>query len=169
MQVFVPTTNQLLADKYGKYADSADKLDGHPIVSFPFSIQDVPSQAQSLALTLIDHDSIPVCGFTWIHWTAANIDPRNTEFPEDASRQMPFAMIQGNNSNAGSMVGATNPNVIRKYTGPTPPDKDHAYTLTVYALDTHLDLQDGYWLNAFYHAAEGHILDQASTDIISRS
>lgn len=169
MQVNVPTKNHLLADQFGKYAKEADRYAGNPVISFPFSVSEVPAGAQSLALRFIDHDSIPVCGFTWIHWTAANIDPRVTEFPADASRQQPFAMVQGNNSNAGSLVGATDPQVTRYYTGPTPPDKDHRYTLTVYALDTKLPLTDGYWLNEFYHASEGHIIDTASTDVVSRS
>lgn len=169
MQIQVPTTNRQLADRYGKYADRVDQTDGHPVVSFPFSIRDVPTSTRSLALTLIDHDSIPVCGFTWIHWTAANIDPHITTFPADASRQHSFEMIQGNNSNAGSLVGSTNPAVTRHYTGPTPPDQDHTYTLTVYALDTKLDLTDGYWLNAFYHASAGHIIEQTSIDIVSRA
>ncbi|WP_010621320.1 YbhB/YbcL family Raf kinase inhibitor-like protein [Paucilactobacillus suebicus] len=168
MQVNIPTENNLLPDRYGKYADEADRYNGRPVVSFPFSISDVPAGTKTLAIRFIDHDSIPVAGFTWIHWTAVNIDPSITEFPADASRHHDFDMTQGKNSSAGHLVGETDPKSSQGYTGPTPPNSDHAYTLTVYALDTELPLHEGYWLNEFYHASEGHIIDSVSQDVISR-
>ncbi len=50
-----------------------------------------------------------------------------------------------------------------------PPDKTHYYTLTVYALDTKLDLKDGYWLNDFLRKMEGHIVDSATISVPSRA
>lgn len=57
----------------------------------------------------------------------------------------------------------------KTYIGPCPPDKDHLYTLTVYALDKELDLKEGFFLNELRHAMNGHILAQASHDFVGRS
>jgi len=49
------------------------------------------------------------------------------------------------------------------------PDKTHYYTLTVYALDTKIDLKEGYWLNDFLHEMEGHIIDSATISVPNRA
>lgn len=170
MKVSVPTSNGLLLDKYGKYAAKDEIYNGNPAVSFPIEIKEVPAKAKSLALTLVDFDSVPVCGFAWIHWTAINIPAAaSVTIPEDASRKGGITMIQGNNSAAGPLVGQKDPLTTRHYVGPTPPDKTHDYWLTIYALDTQLDLPEGFWLNEFYHAAKGHILEKQRLSIPSRA
>lgn len=77
-------------------------------------------------------------------------------------------MIQGQNSFASPLAGSCNPKVIHQYCGPTPPDKDHAYTLTVYALDTELNLQQGFYMNQLYQEMKGHILAETSIEILAR-
>ena len=47
------------------------------------------------------------------------------------------------------------PSVAKGYIGPQPPTTVHHYTLTVYALDSELDLKEGFWLNELLHASEG--------------
>lgn len=168
MQISVPLVNGLLPDKYGKYAPDHDMLVGHPVKSFPINITDAPTGTKSFALVFIDFDSTPVCGFTWIHWLAANIPATMTSIPENASRAADGRFVQGNNSNAGRLVNG-NQQIIRGYVGPQPPDKKHDYTLTVYALDSALPLADGYWLNDFLHAAKGHILAKAKITLPSRA
>lgn len=170
MQISVPitSTNQL-PDKYGKYAEGSDMLDGNPVRSFPITITGAPADTQSFAVSLTDDDAIPVAGFTWIHWAAANIPAALTEIPEDASRVLAGQFVQGRNSNASKFVGSSNPNVYQRYTGPTPPDKTHVYTLTVYAVDTELTLHEGFWLNELKHALNGHVLAQSTLDLPSRS
>lgn len=69
----------------------------------------------------------------------------------DAPKDEEKEMIQGTND--FGTVG---------YGGPTPPDKPHNYVITVYALDTTLDLKDGFTKKAFDAAIEGHILAEAS-------
>ena len=165
MEIQVPVTNGYLPDEYGKYSQVMEA--DHPVKSFPIEVKDVPAGTKSLALTFIDFDSTPVCGFTWIHWLAANIPADWTTIPEDASRKQAGDFVQGKNSNAGSLVKG-DPAITTGYVGPQPPDKDHAYTLTVYALDEELPLKDGYWLNEFRHAASGHVLAKAKCDIVSR-
>ena len=60
-------------------------------------------------------------------------------------------------------------NGIRGYIGPCPPDKDHCYTLTVYALDCEMNLQPGFYFNEFHWALQGHILDSVELNILSRA
>lgn len=169
MQLSVPLTAGLLPDQFGKYAGSADLHAGKPKRSFPITIEAAPAGTQSLALTLVDFDAVPVSGFPWIHWCAANIPGDTVLIPEDASRSGVLPMVQGRNSNAGGMVRASDPLVAQGYVGPQPPDQTHAYTLTVYALDTTLALDNGFWLNALRHAMAGHVLAKASLDINSRA
>jgi Raf kinase inhibitor-like YbhB/YbcL family protein len=170
MQIHVPLDNNgYLPDRFGKYADAADKLNGVTARSFPIEIQSVPTDAQSLALTFIDYDAVQVSRFAWIHWLATNIAPDTTLIPENASIERATDMIQGANSYGSFFVGETDPRIINRYGGPNPPDADHDYTLTVYALDTKLDLAEGYFLNNFYKAIRGHVLEQAELIIKSRA
>ena len=67
MQLSIPTINGALAATYSKQAAVAQTYKGHPIISFPVDISDVPAGTHSLAFTFVDHDAIPVGGFTWIH------------------------------------------------------------------------------------------------------
>lgn len=95
MQVSVPLENGLLADEYGKYAPASAILADHPIKSFPISISDAPAATKSFALVFVDFDSTPVCGFTWIHWLAANIPATMTTIPANASRKLADQFVQG--------------------------------------------------------------------------
>ncbi|WP_373842399.1 YbhB/YbcL family Raf kinase inhibitor-like protein [Limosilactobacillus sp.] len=168
MQISVPLIDGFLADEYGKYAPADLMVANHPVKSFPIHITDAPAGTKSFALVFIDFDSTPVCGFTWIHWLAANIPATLTAIPADASRQLKAQFVQGKNSNAGRLVNG-DPQIASGYVGPQPPDKAHDYTLAVYALDTVLPLENGYWLNDFLHAAEGHVLAKAKATIPSRA
>ena len=42
MNISVALKNGLLPDKYGKYAPVEDTIDGHPCVSFPIDVSEVP-------------------------------------------------------------------------------------------------------------------------------
>ncbi|MBP2058404.1 Raf kinase inhibitor-like YbhB/YbcL family protein [Lactobacillus colini] len=158
MQVQVPLENGFLADEYTKFASDADKIAGKPAKSFPISIKNIPAGTQSLAIYFKDFDSVPVCGFVWIHWLAANI-PTVSEIPADASRNKPFNFIQGANSNVSKLLPKLSGPQLG-YTGPQPPTGVHDYELTVYALDNNLELEDGYYLNEFLEKIDGHIIDK---------
>lgn len=168
MQVSIPTENGVLAAKYAKQAAANQQYKGHPIISFPVHIQAVPAGTKTLAFVFYDHDAIPVGGFTWIHWIAANLPADTTLIPENASQTGAVAMIQGNNSTAGGYTGETDLKVTQHYVGPYPPDQDHDYTFKLYALDTELPLQPGYWLNDFYKLSAGHILATAKTVVVGK-
>lgn len=163
MKVNVPLDRGFLPDKYAKKAAPEFQLEDHPIVSFPIDIQDVPAGTQTFALTLVDFDAIPVCGFAWIHWTAANIPVELNHLPENASREL-HDFIQGNNSAAGYLVGGDQ-KISRNYLGPRPPEGVHNYTLTVYALDTELPLENGYWMNELLDAMKGHVLEKVKVEL----
>jgi len=137
--------------------------------SFQLSWSDLPANTQSLALIFIDHDAIPVCGFSWIHWTVANIDPKIKELPENASLDM--NLLQGVTSWSSPIV----PEDWRLscddaigYGGCAPPDKEHKYTITLYALDCKLNLARGFYANELLNSMEGHLLDTATLTALYR-
>lgn len=164
----------MVPDRYAKYADAAHLYQGCPTTSFPFEVEGVPQDARSLAVTFTDYDSIPVCGFTWIHWVAAGIDACYAKggriaFPEDASNAGAFGMVQGKNSSASRLVGSSDPLLTCRYNGPQPPDATHVYTLRVYALDVMPQLAEGFWANELVHVLRGHVTDWAGANLPARS
>lgn len=76
--------DNILPDVYAKKAKVQVK--GNAVVSFPFTIEDVPEKTKSFAWTFVDYDSIPVCGFAYIHWVVANVSADVTVISEDFSR-----------------------------------------------------------------------------------
>lgn len=170
MRIHVQLENGLLPDRFGKHAPAEWQIDGCPVRSFPIEIEDVPEGARSLALTFLDWDAIPVGGFCWIHWIACDFPPGTRLIPEDASASGAVPCVQGSNSDWSPLAGSrTDPRIIRRYAGPCPPDKTHDYTLTVYALDCELGLEEGYYLNEFRRAIRGHVLAEASLELPSRA
>ena len=164
MEISVKTDNGYLCDKYSKYAESKYKINGNPIVSFPIEIKNISPKVKTMALTFVDFDSAPVCGFVWIHWLVANIVPTN-EIPENASADGFGSMVQGANSLISGFVGETDKNLVYRYSGPTPPDKDHNYTLKVYGLDCELELNEGFYINELIEKMNGHIIEKASINV----
>jgi len=162
-----------LPDRYAKHADRRYIYAGTPTCSFPFEVTGIPEGTNALALTIVDFDSIPVCGFPWIHWCAYlgsdNVRDGVLSIPEDASNQRWNGMVQGRNSSASRLVRSNDPLLASRYNGPQPPDRDHDYTFTVYALDALPQLADGYWMNELLHAIHGHVLAQVSVDLPARS
>ena len=69
--------------------------------------------------------------------------------------------VQGVNSFASALQGY-DPQRNSCYGGMTPPDCPHTYELHVYALDTKLELEAGFYMNELYWKMQGHILAQAT-------
>jgi hypothetical protein len=159
----------MLPARYGKFADAGDLYEGHPVVSFPFEVTDIPEGTRTLALIMHDYDSIPVCGFAWIHWIACDIDvagQSSFSVAEDASRKRLYGMAAGKNSNCSRFLGGSDdPEHVLGYTGPCPPDGTHDYTFTVYALDCALGLAEGFYGNELRHAMRGHVLAKARIEL----
>ena len=51
--------------------------------------------------------------------------------------------VQGKNSFTSGLLADDFSEIENHYVGPTPPDQDHQYELTVYALDHSLNLKNG--------------------------
>ena len=149
--------NGLIDDKYGKYGEKHNE-NGVPTYSLPFKIENSPEGTVSYAVVLEDKDAYPVSGgFSWIHWTAANII--KTEIFENESKTA-TDFIQGLNSWTSMQGGNQSPELSSFYGGMAPPNAPHVYELHVYALDTLLELDNGFLMNILYKKMDGHILAQ---------
>ncbi|MHB1315018.1 MAG: YbhB/YbcL family Raf kinase inhibitor-like protein [Christensenellales bacterium] len=142
-------TDGFIDPVYGMNGD--DLKNGIPLRSLPLAIENAPQGTVCFALLMEDPDSEPIAGFRWVHWIAVNIT--DSELPEDYSRTAAGRIVQGKND--FETVG---------YGGPTPPDKDHNYVITVYALDAKLDLQNGFQKADLIKAVKGHMLGEASLE-----
>ena len=167
MKINVKTENGYLPTKYSKFAEFEYQYKGNPCISFPIEFSDISDKVKSIAITFLDHDAIQVCGFTWIHWLACNIPATLSSLPENISIDNSLNIVQGQNSFASVFVGETDCNITNRYMGPTPPDKDHVYTLKVYGLDKKMDLNEGYFMNDFYKAIEGHVIESDELKILA--
>ncbi len=152
------------------YVDDAMGKRGHQFIhgkkpsrSFHLAWEDLPTGTVSLALIMTDEDAIPVCGFTWIHWTVANMDPALKSLPENASQEMD--LLQGVTSWSSGIISADwrlHKEDDIGFGGCAPPDCDHRYTIELYALDKKLNLQRGFYKNELVWAMQGRILDKAT-------
>lgn len=147
-------------DRFG--SGGTQFIKGKPSRSFPIAWKNLPQGTQTLALTCIDYDAVPVCGFPWIHWTIANIDPQVEGLPENASLEQ--RLLEGVTS-WGSRLLPEGRRLTQEeatgFGGCSPPDRPHRYTIEVYALDKPLLLERGFYLNELIKAMEGAVLNQA--------
>lgn len=130
-----------------------------PSRSFHLAWDDLPAGTKSLALVFLDHDAIPVCGFSWIHWVVANIDPNLGELPENASLDMD--LLEGVTSWFSDILPDAwklDKEDATGFGGCAPPDQVHRYNIEVYALDTKLNLQRGFYLSDLLKSMDNHIL-----------
>ena len=97
----------------------------------------IPNEAKTLAIIMDDPDAMKAVGKVWVHWLTYH-DVNNT------------AKIEGK-TDFGE-IG---------YGGPAPPDGRHTYIFKGYALDTVLDLNEGYSKQELEDAMKGHILAEA--------
>lgn len=117
-------------------------------ISPPLIFQDVPTEAQSLTLLMEDPDiprTLRPDGM-FNHWVVYNL-PASTHLLAEAE---PVPGMLGKNTR-GDLA----------YRGPCPPDREHRYIFTLYALDTMLALDPGAEKETVIAAMQGHILDQA--------
>ena len=147
--------NGRIQEKYGKYGDEISS-EGVPTCSLPILIEDAPKGTETFALILEDKDAIPVCGFSWIHWTAANI--KRTELLSGESSNA-TDYVQGANSFSSKIQGLDRMSTSC-YGGMAPPDRPHTYELHVYALNRELNLKPGFYMNELYWKMQGHILEE---------
>ena len=109
-------------------------------------IQNVPAEAQSLALILHDPDAPIPGGFT--HWTVWNIHPATTLIKEES---IPPGSVEGTND--AGRVG---------YFGPCPPPGvPHHYHFQLYALDAILDFPNAAPVAALRKEIDAHVVAHA--------
>ncbi|MCC0662019.1 MULTISPECIES: YbhB/YbcL family Raf kinase inhibitor-like protein [unclassified Clostridioides] len=147
--------NGVIEDKYGKRGNQFNK-GGMPTYSLPLKFEDAPEHTVSFAVFLEDKDSVPVCGFAWIHWLAANITKDELKENESITAT---DFIQGTTS-WHSKLGDIGRLEASVYGGMAPPDRLHVYEIHVFALDTTLNLEKGFYMNELFEAMDGHILDR---------
>lgn len=149
-------TNGIIHDKYGKRGILDQR--GIATCSLPLKFENAPQGTVSFALVLEDKDAYgPTGGFSWIHWTAANIT--RSELKENES-QTAHDFVQGANSWTSIQGGKQSRELSSFYGGMAPPDAPHIYEIHVYALNTMLDLKNGFLMNELYRKMDGHILAQ---------
>ena len=96
-----------------------------------------PSSTTTLALIMDDPDAMGAVGKVWLHW------------------------LQYHNLTESSPVeGKTDFGEIG-YGGPAPPDRRHTYIFKAYALDTELELKEGFSKHELEDAMKGHIIAEA--------
>lgn len=145
--------NGVIDPKYGANGELDDQ--GTPAVSLPIAIENAPEDTAVYALYMDDPDAKPLAGYNWVHWMAANFT--EAELAEDFSRNTDGGTVQGKND--FGEVG---------YGGPMPPDRDHTYVITVYALDEELPLRDGFTKEEFEQAIRGHVTGSATIEGLYR-
>lgn len=143
----------VIADRFGKRGEQFGPGEV-PTYSLPLQICEPPQGTQSYALVLEDRDAFAVTpGFSWIHWTAANLQRDFLEENESVSAR---DFVQGINSWISEGLPLED---CIGYGGMAPPDCPHQYELRVYALDCLLPLEQGFLYGELYRAMEGHLLD----------
>ena len=96
-----------------------------------------PSSTTTLALIMDDPDAMGAVGKVWLHW------------------------LQYHNLTESSPVeGKTDFGEIG-YGGPAPPDGRHTYIFKAYALDTELELKEGFSKQELEDSMKGHIIAEA--------
>ena len=101
-----------------------------------------PDNIESLALIMDDPDAMAAVGKVWVHWLRYFKHPREL---------VPDNEIQGKND-FGELG----------YGGPAPPDKRHTYVFKLYALNTQLDLKEGFSKQELEESMYDHILEIAN-------
>ena len=123
----------------------------------------VPAGTQSFALAITDPDLPEEFGFprSFAHWLVCNIPGDARELPTGASGT--GAMPAGALELPSDFVTFGIPGFGRGYGGPWPPDREHRYYFTLYALKTaRVDLDPDADLSAFHAAVLPVAIDSAS-------
>ena len=107
----------------------------------------IPDRTEGIAIIMDDPDAMGAVGKVWVHWLMYRI--RNTESPNLFVD--PDKLVKMGKNDFGE-IG---------YGGPAPPDKRHTYIFKAYALDTVLDLKEGYSKQELEDAMKGHIIAEA--------
>jgi Raf kinase inhibitor-like YbhB/YbcL family protein len=107
-------------------------------------IPDGPEGTVSAVLIMDDPDAMKAVGKVWVHWLMCNM----------------LLPVHEDEADLSTIYGKTDFGET-KYGGPAPPDGKHTYVFKAYAIDTFLDLKEGYSKQELEDAMKGHILAEA--------
>ena len=126
--------------KFGyNFENKAPSIHFENVPQEPFS---TTNATDSVALIMDDPDAMGAVGKVWVHWLFYQ------------------AMEISNTSDLEAVYGKTDFGEIG-YGGPAPPDRRHTYVFKAYALNTKLDLKEGYSKHELEDAMKGHIIAEA--------
>ena len=118
--------------------------DGNCMFEAPkIELHNVPAGTKTTVMIMDDPDAMAVVGRVWVHWLEYTIYP-----------DVEFGVSKG--------VEGLNDFGTLGYNGPAPPDKRHTYIFKACALDTELDLKEGYSKQELEDAMKGHIIAEAT-------
>lgn len=120
-------------------------------ISPPLIFENVPAEAETLAVIVDDPDA-PNGTFT--HWLIWNIPADVNQIPKDVEKNEEVKELNG------ALQGKNDFNELG-YLGPAPPSGVHTYRFYLYALDDQLDLKAGADKETLLEAMEGHVLQKA--------
>lgn len=108
-------------------------------------IREVPEGTKSFVLVMDDPDALEPAGKIWDHWLVYDIDPSVRKI------------------NSGESPGTEGITDFREtgYNGPNPPDGEHTYVFTIYALSTELGLEKGKSKEEIEEEIEGLVIEKA--------
>jgi len=109
----------------------------------PLQFDSAPQQTISLVLIVDDPDAP---AGTWDHWLLYNIPPKTKGIDEGVEPQWPHGVNSAKQTN---------------WHGPCPPDREHRYFFTLYALDKKLEFAQTPTKKELLKAMEGHVLEKA--------
>ncbi|NLG03923.1 MAG: YbhB/YbcL family Raf kinase inhibitor-like protein [Clostridia bacterium] len=147
-----------LDSRFGRH--SSEILNGIPQRSFPLEWWDYPGVTKSFSVIFIDYDNYMEEGFPWLHWCVANIPVEINSLDENCSlfiNDIDSRIIQGKNSWISCLPKYNLE--CNRYGGPSPESFSHEYTIVILALNSFLDLKDGFYYNDFIKAINCKLLD----------
>ena len=106
------------------------------------AIGGIPDGTKTLAVIMDDPDAMGAVGKVWVHWLY---------YTQQTESSGLFDFLISGKTDFGE-IG---------YGGPAPPDKRHTYIFKAYALDTVLDLKEGYSKQELEDVMKGHIIAEA--------
>tara|TARA_Y100000590_G_scaffold37660_1_gene40547 strand:+ start:362 stop:829 length:468 start_codon:yes stop_codon:yes gene_type:complete len=110
--------------------------------------KELQAKMKSVAIIMDDPDAMKAVGKVWVHYL------RSTEYIQNLVGTIYYDETEND------VIGLNDFGEIG-YGGPAPPDGRHTYVFKAYALDTVLDLKEGYSKQELEDAMKGHILAEA--------
>ncbi len=111
------------------------------------------------AMIMDDPDAMAAVGRVWVHWLLSNLSPQTVAI---LTGETPMKTLEEGEEDdqIDYLKGKTDFDEIG-YGGPAPPNGRHTYIFKGYALDTILDLKEGYSKQELEDAMKGHIIAEA--------